>query len=128
MKEKQRRNLLFDAAQGDAGDDVLGQQQIDKDDGDDGHHDHHVDLALVKVHVIGAAQGGDQDGHGHLVLGLDDQGGNEVVVPRPDEGEDGLDRDGRLHDGQDDAVEGHEFARTVDAGRLHQRQGSDDFR
>ena len=53
--------LLFDAAQRDAGNDVLGQQQVDDDDRHNGHGDHHVDLAHVKVHIVGAAQRGDQD-------------------------------------------------------------------
>ena len=115
-------SLFLYTAQRDAGNDVLGKEEIDHDDRHDGHHDHHVDLAHVKVHVIRAAQGSDQDRHRHLVLGLDDQGGDEVVVPRPHKAEDGLHRDGGLHDGQHDPVEGAELARAVDARGLHQGQ------
>ncbi len=61
--------LLFHAAGHNAADDVLGQEEVDDDNREDGEGDHDVDLAHIKLEPVGRAQLGNENGQGlDLVL------------------------------------------------------------
>ena len=72
--------------------DELREQQVDDDHGQDGDGVHHVHLAHIELQEVCTAQLCDQDGQGLLIGGIQDQSGDEVVVPAGHEGEDGLHR------------------------------------
>lgn len=99
-KRKQRHAavevLAFHATQRHAADDELREQQIDDDDGQDRDGDHHVNFAHIELQEVRAAQLCDQDGQGLFVGGVQNQSGDEVVVPTGHEGEDGLNGQRRL--------------------------------
>lgn len=99
-KRKQRHAaveiLAFHATQRHAADDELREQQVDDDDGQDRDGDHHVNFAHIELQEVRAAQLCDQDGQGLFVGGVQNQSGDEVVVPAGHEGEDGLNGQRRL--------------------------------
>ncbi len=115
--------LFLHAAHGYAANDVLGQENVDDQDRDDGEEYKHINLAHIELQIVGAAQLGDEDGQGLFVSRTNDQRGNEVIVPRADEGEDSLDCYGRLHYRQDHLVEDPEFAGPVYTRSLNHGEG-----
>ena len=60
--------LLFYTARGYSADDILGQNQIDNDDREDGECNHRIDLPHIKLQPIRGTKLRDQDGKRLLVV------------------------------------------------------------
>ena len=119
------RFLSFDGAGGDAFDDIAREEDVHEQHRQDGEQDEHIDLAEVKFRVIRRAKLRDHDGDGLHFRFIEQQRGQEIVVPRLDKREDQLHGNGGLQHGQHDAVEGKELARAVDTRGLHDLHGQD---
>ena len=107
--------LLLPAADRNASNDELAEEEVDDDDGENREGNHHVDLPHVELQEVGAAELSNQNRQRLFVRGVQNQGGGEVVVPRADEGENRLNRQSGLNHWQNDAVERAELAAAVDA-------------
>ena len=115
--------LFLYTTQGDAFDNVIGKKQINDDNRQNGNGNHHVDLAGIKVHVIGATERCNHDWQRLLLFGGNDQRRDEVIVPGTDKSEDCLHSKCRLHDRQDDPIEGGKLVGTVNPSSLNQGHG-----
>ena len=114
----------LDGAAGDAGDDLVGQEDVQKEGGGE-HDDHRGEHAAVVVGVLHALD--------HVVQAHGDgadcrlarkQHGHEELVPDGDEVEDGNGDDaGLCHQGEHDLPEGLDGAAAVDGGGLLKGEG-----
>ena len=112
--------LLLDAAERYTADDVAGENEVHNNNRENRERDHHVYLAHIKFEEVRTAQLCNENGERLLVVIMQDQGRREVIVPARHKGENRLYGDRRFHERQHDAVEGVEFAGTVDPCRFHE--------
>ena len=111
----------FDTAQRNAGNDILRQCEIHHKQRQNSQRQAKVDRAELTLVDIALEQRHHQR-HRELVHVGQDNAGDEQAVPRADEGEDRLGRHGGLHDRHGDMVEGVEFLRAINTGRIQQFQ------
>lgn len=114
------RFLFLHAAHGDAFDYIAGEDEVHDEHGENRDGEGKENDAVIGAERL-AHEHLDEHGERFFAGGVDDEAGEEEIIPACDELEDGLSGEGGLHDGEDDGVERVEHRLAADAdgvGRL----------
>ena len=116
-------SLTLDSACNNTLNDVFLAGHVQDDDGDDGdddagHHGSQLHSAVAAAEVL------DSHGDGAVLLDVQNQGGQQVVVPHPHSLQNGSGDHGRLQDGEHDLKEDLDGVAAVDHGRFLNLHGN----